>query len=95
MMPKAIWKGRVIAESDVFETVEGNVYFPPDALKREFFRPSDRETVCSWKGTASYYDVVVDGDVNPAAAWYYADPKDAAANIKGYVGFWNGVTVER
>lgn len=94
-MPKAMWKGRVIAESDVFETVEGNVYFPPESLKREFFRPSDRHTVCSWKGTASYYDVVVDGEVNEAAAWYYADPKDAAANIKGYVGFWNGVTVER
>jgi uncharacterized protein (DUF427 family) len=94
-MPKAIWKGKVIAESDVFETVEGNVYFPPEALKREHFRPSDRHTVCSWKGTASYYDVVVDGQVNEAAAWYYSDPKDAAANIKGYVGFWNGVTVER
>ncbi len=94
-MPKAIWKGRVIAESDTFETVEGNIYFPEGALKSEFFRPSDRHTVCSWKGTASYYDVVVDGEVNPAAAWYYAEPKDAAGNIKGHVAFWNGVTVER
>jgi uncharacterized protein (DUF427 family) len=94
-MPKAIWKGRVIAESNVFETVEGNVYFPKGALKSEFFRPSDTHTVCSWKGTASYYDVVVDGEVNPAAAWYYPEPKDAAANIKDHVAFWNGVTVER
>lgn len=94
-MPRAIWKGRVLAESDVFETVEGNVYFPPSALKREFFRPSDRHTVCGWKGTASYYDVVVDGETNPGAAWYYPEPKPAAANIKDHVAFWNGVTVER
>lgn len=94
-MPRAIWKGRVLAESDVFETVEGNVYFPPAALRREFFRPSDRHTVCGWKGTASYYDVVVDGETNPAAAWYYPEPKAAAANIKDHVAFWNGVTVER
>jgi uncharacterized protein (DUF427 family) len=94
-MPKATWHGRVIAESDVFETVEGNVYFPAGSLKREYFRPSDRHTVCGWKGTASYYDVVVDGETNPAAAWYYPDPKPAAANIKDHVAFWNGVEVER
>ena len=94
-MPKATWRGQVIAESDVFETVEGNVYFPAAALKREYFRPSDRHTVCGWKGTASYYDVVVDGETNPAAAWYYPDPKPAAANIKDHVAFWNGVEVER
>ena len=93
-MPKAKWRGRVIAESDVFETVEGNVYFPSQALKREYFRPSDHHTVCGWKGTASYYDVVVDGETNPAAAWYYPDPKPAAANIKEHVAFWKGVTVE-
>jgi uncharacterized protein (DUF427 family) len=90
-----MWRGQVIAESEVFETVEGNVYFPPAALKRDHFRPSDRRTVCSWKGTASYYDVVVDGETNTAAAWYYPDPKEAAANIKDHVAFWNGVTVER
>lgn len=94
-MPKATWHGRVIAESDVFETVEGNVYFPAASLKREYFRPSDRHTVCGWKGTASYYDVVIDGETNPAAAWYYPDPKPAAANIKDHVAFWNGVEVER
>jgi uncharacterized protein (DUF427 family) len=94
-MPKAIWRGKVIAETDAFETVEGNVYFPPTALHREFFQPSDRHTVCPWKGTASYYDVVVDGDLNPAAAWTYPDPKPEAAGIKDFVAFWNGVTVER
>jgi uncharacterized protein (DUF427 family) len=94
-MPRATWRGQVIAESDDFETVEGNVYFPPQALKREYFRPNERHTVCGWKGTASYYDVVVDGETNPAAAWYYPDPKPAAANIKDHVAFWNGVTVER
>jgi uncharacterized protein (DUF427 family) len=94
-MPKAIWRGKVIAESDAFETVEGNVYFPPQALVREHFRPSEHHTVCGWKGTASYYDVVVDGETNPSAAWFYPDPKPAAANIKGHVAFWKGVTVER
>jgi uncharacterized protein (DUF427 family) len=94
-MPRAIWNGTVIAESDRHEIVEGNVYFPPEALKADFFRPSDRTTVCGWKGTARYHDVVVDGKVNPAAAWYYPDPKPAAANIRGHVAFWQGVTVER
>ena len=93
-MPKAKWKGKVIAESNAFETVEGNVYFPPDALKREFFRPSERHTVCSWKGTASYYDVVVDGETNRDAAWYYPAPKPAAEEIAGYVAFWKGVEIE-
>jgi uncharacterized protein (DUF427 family) len=93
-MPRATWRGRVLAESAEFETVEGNVYFPPAALKREHFRPSDHHTVCGWKGTASYYDVVVDGAVNESAAWYYPDPKPAAANIKDHVAFRKGVTVE-
>ena len=93
-MPKAIWNGTVIAESDQCEVVEGNQYFPPDAVKSEFFQPSDKHTVCGWKGTASYYDVVVDGQVNSAAAWYYPDPKPAASNIKGYIAFWRGVKVE-
>jgi len=92
-MPQAIWKGTVIADSAVTEVVEGNHYFPPQALKQEHFRPSEHTTVCGWKGTASYYDVVVGEDVNPQAAWYYADPKDAAANIKDHVAFWKGVEV--
>jgi uncharacterized protein (DUF427 family) len=94
-MAKATWNGAVLAESDSFETVEGNVYFPPQALDRAHVRESDTHTVCSWKGTASYYDVVVDGKVNKDAVWYYPDPKSAAANIKGYFAFWKGVTVEK
>ncbi len=94
-MPKATWNGAVLAESDRFETVEGNVYFPPDTLRRELVKESGTHTECGWKGTASYYDVVVDGKVNKDAVWYYPDPKPAAANIKGYFAFWKGVTVEK
>ena len=92
-MPKAIWNGAVLAESDRCEVVEGNQYFPPDSIRRSYFRDSSTHTVCSWKGTASYYDVVVDGQVNKDAAWYYPAPKDAAMNIAGYVAFWHGVEV--
>ena len=91
---KAIWKDQVIAESDKVETVEGNAYFPSASIKREFFKPSDTHTICPWKGTASYYDVVVDGEVNKDAAWFYPTPKEAAANIKDHVAFWRGVKVE-
>ena len=94
-MPKAIYNGKVIAESDTFEEVERNVYFPRAALVSEHFEPSDHTSVCGWKGTASYLHVVVDGERNDNAAWYYATPKDAAANIKDHVAFWKGVTVER
>jgi uncharacterized protein (DUF427 family) len=94
-MPRALWNGKVIAESDRFETVEGNVYFPPDTIKHEFFKPSDTHTVCPWKGTASYYTVDVDGKQNKDAAWYYPETKEAANNIKGYIAFWRGVTVEK
>jgi uncharacterized protein (DUF427 family) len=94
-MPRALWKGTVIAESDRFEVVEGNVYFPPDSIRREHFKESDTHTVCGWKGTASYYTVAVDGDENKDAAWYYPDPKPAAANIKDHIAFWRGVTVEK
>ena len=93
-MAKAIWQDVVIAESDETEMVEGNHYFPPDSIKSEFFKPSDSTSVCGWKGTANYYTVEVDGHSNPDAAWYYADPKSAAANIKGYIAFWRGVQVE-
>ena len=94
-MPKAIWNGQVIAESKKYETVEGNVYFPPDAVKREHVRESGTHSTCPWKGEASYYDVVVNGETNRDAAWYYPSPKRAAANIENHVAFWRGVTVER
>lgn len=93
-MPRAVWNGTVIAESDQCEVVEGNQYFPPEALKSEFFTASSTHTTCSWKGVASYYNVVVNGQVNQDAAWHYPDPKSAAAQIKGYVAFWRGVKVE-
>jgi len=93
-MPKAIWNGVVLAESDHCEVVEGNQYFPPDSIHRDYFKASETHTVCPWKGTASYYDVVVDGQINKDAAWYYPDPKDAARRIKDHVAFWRGVKVE-
>ena len=93
-MPRAIWNGEVLAESNQTELVEGNHYFPPDSLNQQLFRSSDTTTVCGWKGTASYYDLVVNDEVNSGAAWYYPDPKPEAANIKGYVAFWKGVQVE-
>ncbi len=94
-MAKALWQGQVIAESDEFEVVEGNVYFPPGAIDEKFFESSSHQSVCPWKGTASYYHVVVDGQRNENAAWYYPTPKDAAANIRDHIAFWKGVTVER
>lgn len=93
-MAKAIWNSTVIAESERCEMVEGNHYFPPDAVKHELLRPSETHTTCGWKGMASYYDVVVNGETNKDAAWYYPDTKPAADNIKGYVAFWRGVKVE-
>lgn len=92
-MPKAIWKDVILAETDEYETVEGNVYFPPHALHVEYFRESRTTTACPWKGTAHYYDVVVKGETNRDAAWYYPDPKEAAVNIKDHVAFWKGVQV--
>jgi uncharacterized protein (DUF427 family) len=94
-MPRAIWNGQVVAESETFEEVEGNVYFPPSSIRRELFSPSTTTTVCGWKGTANYFSLQVDGKENRDAAWYYADPKPAAAEIKDHVAFWRGVTVER
>ena len=90
---KAIWKGAVIAESEDTVVVEGNHYFPHNAVRREHLKPSGHTTVCPWKGTAGYYDVVVGSEVNRNAAWYYAEPKDAAERIKGRVAFWRGVEV--
>lgn len=91
---KATWNGAVLAESDATIVVEGNHYFPRESLAPEHFEPSDHRTVCPWKGDASYFDVVVDGQVNPNAAWTYEAPKAAAAEIKGHVAFWKGVVVE-
>lgn len=93
-MPRAIWNGAVLAESERYETVEGNIYFPPESLHWEYFQPSSTHTTCPWKGLASYYNIVVNGQENKDAAWYYPDPKPAAANIRGYVAFWKGVKVE-
>jgi uncharacterized protein (DUF427 family) len=93
-MARALWNGVTLAESDATQVVEGNHYFPPDSVRREHFRPSATHTVCGWKGTASYYDVVVDGKVNHDAAWYYPKPLAAAARIAEYVAFWKGVQVE-
>ena len=92
-MATAKWNGVVIAESEKYETVEGNIYFPPQALKHEYVRPSETHTVCGWKGTASYYDVVVGEQVNRDACWYYPAPKDAAKNIEGYFAFCRGIEV--
>ena len=93
-MAKATWNGVVIAESDTFETVEGNVYFPRNSIVEGFFEPSDHHTTCGWKGVASYFHVVVDGKRNDNAAWFYPEPKSAAAKIKDHVAFWKGVSVE-
>jgi uncharacterized protein (DUF427 family) len=90
---RATWKGAVLAESDDTVVVEGNHYFPADSIRREHFRESETHTTCPWKGVASYYDVVVGGEENADAAWYYPDPKDAAKEIRGRVAFWRGVQV--
>jgi uncharacterized protein (DUF427 family) len=92
-MAKAIWNGVVIAESDECRIVEGNHYFPPSALRREYVRDSATHSVCGWKGTASYYDVVVGDAVNRDACWYYPACKPDAKHIEGYVAFWRGVEV--
>jgi uncharacterized protein (DUF427 family) len=93
-MARAEWNGQVLAESDETIVVEGNHYFPPETVDPTFLVHSDDHTVCGWKGTASYYDVVVDGRTNEGAAWYYPDPKPAASDIKNYIAFWRGVRVE-
>ena len=90
---KAIWNGKIIAESDKTINIEGNQYFPPEAVNKEFLFGSETHTVCHWKGTASYYDVVVDGKTNKDAAWYYPETSGLAEKIKGYVAFWHGVEI--
>ncbi|WP_247828891.1 DUF427 domain-containing protein [Arthrobacter antioxidans] len=92
-MPKALWKDTVVAQSEETVVVEGNHYFPPGSIVQEFFRPTDTQTVCPWKGTAGYYTLTVDGRQNTDAAWTYPEPKEAAENIRGHYAFWKGVTI--
>jgi uncharacterized protein (DUF427 family) len=92
-MAKAMWNGAVLAESDVYEEVEGNIYFPADSINKEYFKDSDTHSTCFWKGKASYYSIEVDGKENKDAAWYYSEPKSKAENIKDHVAFWKGVEV--
>ena len=96
-MPKATWNGAVLAESDAakVQIVEGNVYFPPAAADRTYLRESRTTSICGWKGTASYYDVVVGEAANKNAAWVYRDPKPEARHIAGHIGFWKGVSIEK
>jgi uncharacterized protein (DUF427 family) len=91
---RAVWKDELIAESDDTVVVDGNHYFPPESVVEGRLRESDTTTVCSWKGTASYFSVVVGDEVNPDAAWTYPDPKQAAEEIRGRIAFWRGVRVE-
>jgi uncharacterized protein (DUF427 family) len=91
---KATWNGTTLAESNRTIVVEGNHYFPADSIVNEHFQPSETHTVCGWKGTASYYDVVVNDHINKDAAWYYPETKSEAKDIEGYVAFWKGVKVE-
>jgi uncharacterized protein (DUF427 family) len=94
IMVRALWNGKVIAESDHTERVEGNHYFPPEALHSEYLQPSDTRTICPWKGKAHYFSLVVDGKKNDDSAWYYPDPKPAAQSIAGKIAFWKGVRIE-
>ncbi len=92
---KAIWDNQVIAESNQTIVIEGNHYFPPDAIKKEFFKSSEMHSISPWKGEASYYSLQVNGEINKDAAWYYPDTKPMASGIKGYIAFWKGVKVEK
>jgi len=92
---KAIWNGKVIAESNRTINIEGNQYFPIETVNKEFLVENETHTVCPWKGTASYYNVVVDGKINNDAAWYYSTPSNLAEKIKGYIAFWRGVQVSK
>jgi uncharacterized protein (DUF427 family) len=94
-MAKAVWNGKVLADSEKTQLVEGNVYFPHDSIDREFFRSSSTISTCPWKGQARYYTILVDGQENSDAAWYYPDPKPAARAIKNHVAFWRGVEIEK
>ncbi len=93
-MAKAIWNNTVLAESDAVEVVEGNVYFPPESVNRQYLKESDTHSTCPWKGLASYYSIEVNGEINKDAAWYYPEPKEAASHIRGYLAFWKGIEVQ-
>jgi len=93
-MPKAVWNGRTVADSDETRLVQGSHYFPPDSIDRRYFRASPTRSVCPWRGEASYLTIEVDGEVNEDAAWFYPNPKDAAREIKDHVAFWRGVQIE-
>lgn len=93
-MPKAIWNGTVLAESDNTEVVESNHYFPPDSINKQYLLESDTHSSCPWKGVANYYNIEVDGQVNKDAAWYYPQAKEKAKKFEGYVAFWKGVKIE-
>ncbi len=95
MKMQAIWNGHVVAESEKTVVVEGNHYFPPDSIRRDYFEESSRRTVCPWKGVASYFDIVVEGERNSGGAWYYPDASAAAKQIENYVAFWQGVKVQK
>jgi uncharacterized protein (DUF427 family) len=92
---KASWAGKLVAQSDACVVVEGNQYFPPESVNRQFLEPSDHTSICPWKGTAHYYHLVVDGMRNKNAAWYYPHPKEAAKEIQGRIAFWKGVSVQK
>ena len=92
-MPKATWNGTVLAESNETIEIEGNQYFPPESVKRQYLEDSTMHSTCPWKGEASYYHVVVNNEKNPDAAWYYPNPKDAAAQLRNYVAFWKGIQI--
>ena len=94
-MARALWNGKIIAESETYELVENNIYFPPNALNTQYLKPSDTTSICGWKGTANYYTLTIDGIENKDAAWYYRDPKPEARQIKDHVAFWRGVVVEK
>ena len=94
-MARATWNGTVIADSDNVQTVDGYAYFPPQSIKHEFLKPSSHTSVCPWKGTASYFTIAVDGKENPDAAWVYREPKPEAAHLKGHIGFWRGVEIQK
>ena len=94
-MAKAMWNGKVVAESDDIVVVEGNLYFPRESIKEEYFKPSSTNSTCHWKGVASYYSLEMDGKTNQDAAWFYPDPSEAAMNIKDRVAFWRGVSVSK